>query len=85
MSSKKEFVVIIMHQHGKELATTIGKIEASDKDEALQKSELWVARKRREHKCKSFGNDCYVDVREAYTGLTSTMLACSAEEIIKVA
>jgi len=83
MSSTKEFIVAILHEHGSEFGTTIGKIKASDKDEALQKSELWVARKRRDHKCKSFGNNCSVYVRQAYTGQNSTMLACSAEDINK--
>jgi len=83
MSSTKEFIVAILHEHGSEFATTIGKIEASDEDEALQKSELWLAGKRRDHKCKSFGDNCNVYVRKAYTGLNSTMLACSAEEINK--
>ena len=85
MPSEEEFVVTIVHEHGSDLATTIGKIKAVSEDDALQKSELWIARKGRKHKCKSYGNNCYVDVRKAYTGLKSTMLACSAEEIMKVA
>lgn len=85
MANEKTFVVGILHQHGSELGTTLGKLEAKSADDALKKAEFWLARKRREHRCKSDGNSCYVDVREAYTGLKSTMLACSAEEIMEMA
>ena len=80
-SKEKTFVVGILHQHGGELATTLGKLDAIDAGEALQRAEFWLAQKRLKHKCKSYGDNCSVDVREAYTGLKSTVLACSAEEI----
>ena len=79
--TEKVFVISIPHQHGSELGTSMGKLNANNIDEALNKAELWIARKKREQKCKSYGNHCSVDIREAYTGLKSTVLACSAEDI----
>ncbi len=78
---QKTFVIGILHQHGGELSTDLGRLEADTAKEALQKAELWIARKKKKQLCKSRGNQCEVDVREAYTGLKSTMLAASAEDI----
>lgn len=77
----KTFVIGILHRHGNEIDSTLGKLEAEGVEDALMKSEFWVAKKRIGFGCGKPGNRCTVDIREGYTGLKSTFLACSAEEI----
>ena len=79
---KKTYIVGILHQHGDEFSATVGKIDALDSDEALHLSELWLAKKKRDHGCKNHGNRCQAAVQEAYTGLKSTVLTIGVEEIL---
>lgn len=82
--AKTTFLVWILHQHGDCFGTTTGKLEAEDAEDALRKSELWIARKRSEHKCKDYGNQCAVGIREAYVSRSAAMAAYGAEEILPV-
>ena len=82
MSELDEYIVSIMHQHPSEdMSVSVGMIKAVDHEDAYRRSEFWRGKKRKEGGCNLAGRECIEDVREAYTGLKSTMLACSAEEI----
>ena len=82
MSKLSEYVVSIMHRHpGEDMSVSLGKIEATDHEDAFSRSEFWRGKKFQELGCNLTGRECTLDVREAYTSLKSTMMACSAEEI----
>lgn len=81
VSKLKTFVVGILHQHDSELGTTIGKLEAADVNDAMNRSELWIARKKKEFNCGIYGNVCEAHALEAFRGFKSTVLTIGAEEI----
>lgn len=82
MSESKEYLVTILHQHpGVDLFASVGKLDATDPEDAFTRSEFWRAKKHREQGCNLAGRYCVEDVRKAYTGLKSTTLALSAEDI----
>ena len=76
------FVVIILHQHGSEMGTTTGKITVSDFDDtAVACVQSWFDRKRAEHRCADYGDNCYIDVRTPNTSLKTMGIDIGAEEI----
>ncbi len=81
MLNEKCFVVIIIHQHSKEVGTMIGKINALNRDDAWRRSEVWRAQKRAEHKCKKFGNRCLEYVDEPNRSQKTLGLNLGAKEI----
>ena len=81
-SSNGVFLVAILHHHGKSYETTAGRIEAGDRQDALNRARPWILRKMEECGCKKLGCDCRVSVRSAESSLNSTVLTTYNEEIV---
>lgn len=79
--NKKLFVVVIIHQHGNDFSSTVGKIRARDLEDVERRSEMWLARKRKEHRCKELGNACYAYIDEPNRSLKTVGIDGGAEEI----
>ncbi len=77
----KTFIIGIVHTHAGMHSATVGKIDAENASIAQRRAEFWIGKKKTEHGCRKPGNNCYVEVREAYTSPATTALAASAEEI----
>jgi len=75
------FVVGIFHRHDGELCdVTMGKIRARNKNEANEKSGLWVVEKMAAKGCFGVNNDCTVSICETENNLTPN-LCRMAEDI----
>jgi hypothetical protein len=75
------YIVGIMHHHADDYGASLGKVRASSAEEAKRKSEMWVARKKREAGCKPSRDACDVVVFEPTLGMKGAMHLAMAEEI----
>lgn len=86
-SCKTTLLICILHNHNSDYGTTVGKIEISeDDDEKMieknkQKIRAWIDKKKCEHHCADYGDECGVDVRKANTNMRTVGLAIGAEKI----
>ncbi len=81
MADQTKFVVVILHKHGSDFGSTIGKIMANNAEDAMARSEMWITRKNAEHECREYGNNCsaYVDIPNR--SLRTCGIDLGAEEI----
>lgn len=73
------FLIGIAHNHGGELSTTPGYLEAENAEDAQERALFWIQRKTKEHNCKDI---CALHVR-SLIGPNALALLASAEEIGK--
>lgn len=57
-AQKSTFYISIVHNHGSKDGMTIGKIQAVSHDDAEERSQFWVRRRKQELDCCRFGDIC---------------------------
>ncbi len=81
-----ECFVCILHNPDGELSVTVGRITigptAEAKTVAEKRIEFWLARQRRKHNCRRYGDRCAVNVRPSTPGLKSLELYSMSEPIV---